>query len=542
MTDVQTAPEDSAEITATYDAVIVGAGFAGMYMLHKLRGLGFTARVYDAAGGVGGTWYWNRYPGARCDVKSIDYSFSFDPELEQEWEWSEKYATQPEILRYANHVADRYELWPDMQFDTRIEASAWDGSRWTVRTNQGDVVSAQHLIMAVGTLSTPKLPEITGIQTYAGETYQTSKWPHEGVDFTGKRVCVIGTGSSAIQSIPIIAAQAAHTTIYQRTPNFSMPAGNRALGDDEVGDVKSNYREYRQAAKESFFGVPIKGEPVSAFEVSEDERTQTFQAGWDDGNLVGLIGAFNDILFDQAANDTAADFIRNKIRSIVKDPEVAETLCPFNHPVGTKRPCLDTNYYETFNRPNVDLVDLLKTPITEITPTGITTSAGHVECDAIVFATGFDAMTGSLVAVNVQGIGGVTLKEAWEDGPMTYLGVAVAGFPNFYTVTGPQSPSVLSNMMVSIEQHVDWIADLMAHMRERGFSSIEATPEAQVAWVEHSTELADQTLYPRANSWYMGANVPGKPRVFLPYIGGCGPYREKCDEVAANGYDGFKLA
>ena len=541
MTDVQTKPE-AAEITATYDAVIVGAGFAGMYMLHKLRGLGFTARVYDAAGGVGGTWYWNRYPGARCDVKSVDYSFSFDPELEQEWEWSEKYATQPEILRYANHVADRYELWPDMQFDTRIESSRWDGSRWIVTTDQGDVVSAQHVIMAVGTLSTPKLPEVPGIDTFTGAKYQTSKWPHEGVDFTGKRVAVIGTGSSAIQSIPIIAAQAVHTTVFQRTPNFSMPAGNRPL-DGKERQIK---RELPRA--------PPGGEGVvlrrpdrrrGGLGVRRRRRrsaTATFQAGWDDGNLVGLIGAYNDILFDKAANDFAAEFIRNKIRETVKDPDVAETLCPFNHPVGTKRPCLDTNYYATFNQPNVDLVDLRKTPITEITPTGIRTTAGDIECDAIVFATGFDAMTGSLVAVDVEGVGGATLRDGWTDGPTTYLGVAIAGFPNFYTVTGPQSPSVLSNMMVSIEQHVDWIAEAITYLRDHGLTTIEATPEAQEAWVAHSNELAEETLYPLANSWYMGANVPGKPQVFLPYIGGCGLYRERCDEVAANDYEGFKLA
>jgi len=540
MTHVKTDP-DAGEITATYDAVIVGAGFAGMYMLHKLRGLGFSARVYDAAGGVGGTWYWNRYPGARCDVKSVDYSFSFDPELEQEWEWSEKYATQPEILRYANHVADRYELWPDMQFDTRIESSRWDGSRWIVTTDQGDVISAQHVVMAVGTLSTPKLPEVPGIDTFTGAKYQTSKWPHEGVGFTGQRVAVIGTGSSAIQSIPIIAAQAAHTTVFQRTPNFSMPAGNRPLDGSEK-EIKSRYRDYRQAAKESFFGVPIAGDTVSAFTVSEEERNRTFQAGWDDGNLVGLIGAYDDILYDKGANDFAADFIRNKIRETVEDPDVAETLCPFNHPVGTKRPCLDTNYYATFNRPNVDLVDLRKTPITEITRTGVRTTAGDIDVDAIVFATGFDAMTGSLVAVDVEGVGGATLREAWTDGPQTYLGVAIAGFPNFYAVTGPQSPSVLSNMMVSIEQHVDWIADAMTYLRDHGLTTIEATPEAQEAWVAHSNELAEETLYPLANSWYMGANVPGKPRVFLPYIGGCGVYRDRCNEVAANDYDGFKLA
>ena len=544
MTDVQTTRQGTDEITATYDAVIVGAGFAGLYMLHRLRGLGFTARVYDAAGGVGGTWYWNRYPGARCDVQSLDYSFSFDPELEQEWQWSEKYSTQPEILAYANHVADRYDLWPDMQFNTRIEASEFDeeSGRWIVRTDQGDVVSAQHIIMAVGTLSTPKLPEVPGIETYQGETYQTQKWPHEGVDLTGKRVAVIGTGSSAIQAIPLIAEQAAHVTVFQRTPNYSMPAGNRPLGDEEVTERKADYPGYRQLAKESFFGIPIPGDPKMCFEVSEEERADTYQTGWDAGNLVALIGAYGDILFDKAANDTAAEFIRNKIRDIVEDPEVAETLCPKDYPVGTKRPCLDTEYYATFNRPNVRLVDLRKTPITQMTPVGLDTTEESFEFDVVVYATGFDAMTGSLVAVDVRGVGGVSLKEAWADGPMTYLGLAVTGFPNFYTVTGPQSPSVLSNMMVSIEQHIDWIADCMGHMRDNGYQTIEATPEAQLAWVEHSNELGEATLYPLANSWYMGANVPGKPRVFLPYIGGVGVYREKCDEVAANGYEGFKLA
>ncbi len=544
MTTVTTTEPGSGAVTATYDAVIVGAGFAGMYMLHKLRGLGLSARVYDAAGGVGGTWYWNRYPGARCDVASVDYSFSFDPELEKEWVWSEKYSTQPEILRYANHVADRYKLWPDMQFDTRIESSYFDeaAGRWTVRTSQGDVVSAQHLVMAVGTLSAPKLPEIPGIESFKGATYQTSRWPHEGVDFTGLRVGVIGTGSSAIQSIPIMAAQASEFTVFQRTPNFSMPAGNRPVSQAEADEIKAGYPNYRQAAKESFFGVPMPADIKGCFEVSDEEREATYQAGWDAGSLVGLIGAFNDVLYDQKANDTAAAFIHNKIRSIVKDPEVADALCPTNHPVGTKRPCLDTGYYETFNLDHVRLVNLLKTPITEITPTGINTAEESFEFDAIVYATGFDAMTGSFVRVDIRGRDGQELKEVWKDGPKTYLGLGVAGFPNFYTVTGPQSPSVLSNMMVSIEQHIDWIAECMEYMADQGFATIEPTSDSAEAWVEHSIELGDQTLYPMANSWYMGANVPGKPRVFLPYVGGCGPYREKCNEVAAKGYEGFELA
>ncbi|MGF1599760.1 MAG: flavin-containing monooxygenase [Acidimicrobiales bacterium] len=544
MTDLQETRVASDEHTADYDIVIVGAGFAGMYMLHKARQLGLSARVYDAASGVGGTWYWNRYPGARCDVTSMDYSYSFDPELEQEWTWSEKYATQPEILRYANHVADRYDLWPDMQFDSRIEGATFDetANRWTVRTSTGDVVSCQHVVMAVGTLSAPKLPEIEGVDAFDGEVYQTQRWPHEGVDFTGKRVGVIGTGSSAIQSIPLIAAQAAHTTVFQRTPNFSMPAGNRPLTDEEVAERKAAYRDYRAACRESFFGIPIEGEPKMAFDVSEEERDATYQAGWDAGNLVGLIGAYGDVLFDKAANDTAAEFIRRKIRSIVDDPQLAEDLCPDDYPVGTKRPCLDTGYYETFNRENVRLVNLRRNPITKITATGVETADETFEFDAIVYATGFDAMTGSLVNVDVKGRNGVTLKEAWADGPRTYLGLAAAGFPNFHLVTGPQSPSVLSNMMVSIEQHIDWIADAVAHLRDHGLHTIEATPEAVDAWVTHSNEVGDQTLYPLANSWYMGANVPGKPRVFLPYVGGVGPYRQKCDEVAAAGYEGFVLS
>jgi cyclohexanone monooxygenase len=532
------------KFTASHDVFIVGAGFAGMYLLHRMRGLGFSARVYDKAGGVGGTWYWNRYPGARCDIRSLDYSYSFDPELEQEWEWTEKFATQPEILKYANHVADRYNLRTDMQFNTAITSAIWDDSRkrWTIETDKGDVVDAQHFVLAVGTLSTPKLPEIPGIETYKGDTYQTSLWPHEGVDFTGKRVAVIGTGSSAIQSIPLIAAQAKQLTVFQRTPNFSMPAGNRALTKEEINEVKSDYRNYRIAQQTSFFGQPINFEQVPAFSVSHEDRVATFQGGWDRGDLVGLIGAYSDILTDKKANDTAADFIRDKIRSIVKDPEVAEALCPYDHPVGTKRPCLDSNYYATFNLEHVRLVNLRKTPITEITPVGINTTDEQFEFDAIVYATGFDAMTGSLLKIDIRGKGGIKLANQWEDGPTTYLGISVANFPNMYTITGPQSPSVLSNMMVSIEQHIDWITDLFVSMRDKGQKVIEATQKAQDEWVAHNAEVGNATLYPLANSWYMGANVPGKPRVFLPYLGGVGPYREKCDEIAAAGYPGFVLS
>lgn len=544
MADSKNGNATNGDVTATYDVVIVGAGFAGMYMLHKMQGLGISARVFDAAKGVGGTWYWNRYPGARCDVMSHDYSLSFDPELEQEWTWSEKYATQPEILEYANHIADRYELWPDMQFETRINSAAFDEEtkRWTVRTSQDDVISAQHVVMATGTLSAAKQPDLPGHDTFAGETYMTSSWPHEGVDFTGKRVGVIGTGSSAIQSIPIIAEQCEHLTVFQRTPNYSLPAGNRPTDPEFISDLKSDYPSYRQAAKESFFGVPVAVTEVCALDVDEAERNALYQQGWDSGSLVGVLGAYADLLFDKSANDTAAEFVREKIRATVNDPELAETLCPTDYPFGTKRPCLDTGYFETFNRDNVRLVDLRKTSLQSMDAAGVSTTDEHFDFDIVVYATGFDAMTGAVTRVDIQGVGGTKLADEWEGGPQNYLGLCVAGFPNFYVITGPGSPSVLSNMMVSIEQHVEWVSDLIEHMRDERKATIEPTLDAQEKWVAHVAESGAATLYPLANSWYMGANVPGKPRVFLPYIGGCGPYRETCDEVAAEGYEGFVLA
>jgi|APGre2960657444_1045066.scaffolds.fasta_scaffold21598_2 cyclohexanone monooxygenase len=545
MSDVMEKSITSENVTQKVDVMIVGAGFAGMYLLHKLRGLGISARVFDAAGSVGGTWYWNRYPGARCDVESINYSYSFDSDLEQEWTWSEKYAPQPEILQYANHVADRFNLWPDMQFDTRIDGAHFNEkeNRWTVKTSKGDVVSAQHLVLAVGTLSAPKLPEIKGQESFKGNVYETMKWPHEGVDFTGRRVAVIGTGSSGIQLIPNIAEQAAQLTVFQRTPNFSVPARNRKLTVETTASAKAAYKAgYRQAARESGFGVPGAVATQSALEVSEEERQATFQAGWDSGTLIAMIGCYTDILVNKEANDTVADFIRAKIREIVKDPVIAETLCPYSHPVGTKRPCLDTNYYQTFNSPHVKLVDLLKTSITDITPKGINTTTENLEFDDIVFATGFDAITGSMVRIDIRGRDGVDLATAWKDGPATLLGLQVTGFPNMFTVTGPQSPSVLSNMMISIEQHIDWITDCISHMKDNGLATVEADKKAQAEWVEHSNEVGMSTLYPLANSYYMGTNVPGKARAFLPYIGGVGPYRKICDDIAAQGYKGFNFS
>lgn len=526
-----------------FEVVVVGAGFAGMYLLHRLRNEGFSARVFEAGSGVGGTWYWNRYPGARCDVRSIDYSYSWDVELEQEWEWSEKFATQPELLRYANHVADRHDLRRDIQFDTKVDFARWDevNRRWLISTSNGDTVSCGHYVMATGCLSVPKSSELDGIDDFAGNVYFSGRWPHREVDFSGLRVAVVGTGSSAIQSIPIIASQASSLTIFQRTPNFSMPAFNGPNDAAEVAEVKENYPAYRREQRYSAGGVVRELPTKSAMEDSEPQRRAHFEQGWKSGSLGGVIAAYNDIRVNQGASDLAAAFVHSKIRSIVNDQAVAEKLCPTNHPIGTKRPCLDTNYYQTFNEEHVTLVDLLETPIVGVTDSGIETSAESFEFDAIVMATGFDAMTGAVVAVDIRGVGGAELKQAWADGPRTYLGLCVSGFPNLFLITGPGSPSVLSNMMVSIEQHVDFVADCLVHLRDAGQTTIEADAGAEAEWVQHVVEVGDATLYPKANSWYMGANVPGKPRVFLPYVGGVGTYRLICEDVVDDGYRGFVL-
>jgi len=524
------------------DAVVVGAGFAGLYMLHRLRGIGFSVRVLEAASGVGGTWFWNRYPGARCDVESLEYSYSFSRELEQEWKWTERYATQPEILRYLNHVADRFDLKRDIQFETRVTKAAFDqpASRWTIETDQGDRISAQFCIMATGCLSAAKIPDIKGRDSFQGKTYHTGHWPHEGVDFTGQRVGVIGTGSSGIQSIPMIAQQAAHLYVFQRTPNFSVPAHNVPLSDEKQKDWKTNSAAYRHEAKTGGFGMLIEHNDKSALEATVEERQREYQKRWERGGVC-MLGAFADLIVNQESNATAAEFIHSKIREIVKDPAVAEKLLPKDHPFATKRLCIDTGYFATFNRDNVTLVDVRATPIEEITPTGLRTSDAEYQLDSIVFATGFDAMTGALSNIQIHGRGGATLNGKWSEGPRAYLGLMVAGFPNLFTITGPGSPSVLSNMAISIEQHVDWIADCLAYLRRHELAGIEATADAENAWVEHVREVGNTTLFPLANSWYMGSNIPGKPRVFMPYIGGVGPYREKCDEVAANGYEGFAL-
>ena len=525
------------------DAVVVGAGFAGLYMLHRLRGLGLSTQVFEAGDGVGGTWYWNRYPGARCDVESMDYSYSFSDELQQEWKWSERYAAQPEILSYINHVADRFDLRRDVQLSTRVTSAVFDdaSSRWTVETDRGDRVAARFCIMATGCLSDAQVPDIPGRETFAGPWYHTGRWPHGGVDFTGQRVAVIGTGSSAIQSIPIIARQARHLFVFQRTPNYSMPAHNAPLDPEYERRVKASYADFRRQARESRVGFVVERSGDSALAVTADEREREYEKRWQRGGL-GFSAAYSDILVSQDANDTAAEFFRKKIRAIVKDPTVAAALTPTDYPLGTKRLCVDTDYYATFNRDNVTLVDLRKTPLEAITPRGVRTPDTEYHVDSLVFATGFDAMTGALLKIDIRGRGGLTLREKWSAGPRTYLGLAVAGFPNLFTITGPGSPSVLSNMIVSIEQHVDWIANCLVHLRAGGHARIEATPEAEEAWVAHVNEVGHMTLYPLAKSWYMGANVPGKPRIFMPYIGGVGVYRQKCDEVAAAGYAGFTLS
>ncbi|MFE5395972.1 flavin-containing monooxygenase [Streptomyces sp. NPDC056568] len=526
-----------------YDTIVIGAGFAGMYLLHRLRDdLGLRVRVYERGDGVGGTWYWNRYPGARCDAESMFYSYSFSEKLQQEWEWSELYPAQPELLRYADHVADRFDLRRDIEFNTSVRGAEFDAatSRWTITLENGQQASAAFLVTAVGCLSASRIPDLPGLESFQGATHHTGRWPHEGVDFTGKQVAVIGTGSSGIQAIPVIARQADHVTVFQRTPNFSVPARNRPLPEEEQRQIKADYPRLRAEARVSAAGAVVEPAVGRALELAESARKSEMDRRWAAGGAA-FMSAFEDTAIDEAANRVSADYVRERIREIVEDPHVAELLCPQDHPIGTKRICVDTDYYATFNRDDVTLVSVRDTPIERITRTGLVAGGREYEVDAIVFATGFDAMTGPLNAIDIRGTDGRVLREEWAAGPRTYLGIASADFPNMFMVTAPGSPSVLSNMIVSIEQHVDWITDAISHARSTGITRIEADREAQDAWVEHVNEVASQTLHPRAASWYMGANVPGKPRVFMPYLGGVGAYREVCDQVAADGYRGFTL-
>lgn len=533
------------------DAVVVGAGFSGMYMLHRLRGLGLSVQVLEAGADVGGTWYWNRYPGARCDVPSIEYSYSFSDELQQEWDWTEVMAAQPEILDYANYVAEKFDLRRDIAFETRVESAHYDESakRWRVTTDDGDVFDARFCIMATGCLSKPNTPDIEGADDFAGPVYHTGEWPHDGVDFDGITVGIIGTGSSGIQAIPEIAKQAKHLTVFQRTPNYTMPANNKPLTSEFRRQAKSNYHEIRETERQSQAGIIGYGfgfggadltEPTESIkETTPEEREQRLE---EEG--FAAIRRYVDVAMDMEANEMACEMYREMVGRIVTDPETAEGLMPRGYPIGCKRPVIDTEYYETFNRDNVTLVDLRKGGIDRITETGIRTEQGHYEFDALVYATGFDAMTGALMSIDVKGRDGKSLQEKWEAGPKTYLGLQVSGFPNLFMITGPGSPSVLSNMIVSIEQHVDWIADCIEHMDTRQLRTIEAKAPAEDAWVEHVNTVANGTMLtaPSCNSWYIGANIPGKPRIFMPYVGGVGTYRQKCDEVAANDYEGFELS
>ena len=527
---------------ADFDAIVVGAGFAGMYMLHRLRGLGMSARVLEAGGGVGGTWYWNRYPGARCDIESVQYSYQFDDDLQQEWTWAERYAAQPEILAYANHVADRFDLRRDIRFDTRVSRAAFDEAAdlWRIETEAGERLAAPCCVMALGCLSAANLPEFPGRDSFEGPTLHTGQWPHEGVDFTAMRVAVIGTGSSSIQSLPIIAAEAAHTTVFQRTANYSVPAHNRDLSPDHVAAIKAGYPALRERARLTPSGIDFDFRAHKALETPDAERVEEYERRWAHGGL-SFLGSFADLLFEDEANRTAADFVRGKIRELVNDARTAELLTPKNI-IGCKRLCVDTGYYAVFNRPNVDLVDVSEHPVESITPKGVVAHGVEYKVDAIVFATGFDAMTGALNRIDIRGRAGLALKDAWDGGPRSYLGLAVAGFPNLFTITGPGSPSVLTNMLPSIEQHVDWVADCLDAMRARSARRIEAEVEAQNAWVAHVNEVADLTLRSTCSSWYIGANVPGKPRVFMPYVGGVPAYLGKCKAVAANGYEGFRMS
>ena len=527
------------------DVLIVGAGFGGLYALHRARSMGLTAVVCERGDGVGGTWYWNRYPGARCDVESLEYSYQFDEDLQQEWDWTERYAAQPEILAYLNHVADRFELRDGIQLSTTVKAATFDEAeqRWLVAT-VGKVARTfrpQFLIMATGCLSSTNTPDFPGKEVFAGDTYHTGTWPQEGVDFTGKRVAVIGTGSSAVQSIPIIAQQAADLTVFQRTATYAVPAHNRPADPEEVADIRARYAEFRAANRLQGSAFDSRHPPrdVLVLSESEEEREAEFDRRWNRGGL-SFLRSYLDLLLSDDANEIAAEFVRRKIRSIVDDEATAELLCP-SQVLGCKRLVIDSGYYETFNRQNVHLVDVSTEPISELTSEGLRVSDTPYAFDAIVFATGFDAMTGALLGMEITGRDGLRLADAWKAGPVNYLGLQIPGFPNLFTVSGPGSPSVLTNMAVSIQQHVEWITDCIKSVIDDGHQTIEAESSAAGEWVNHVNTIADLTLFPSCNSWYLGANIPGKTRVFMPLVG-FPDYEAKCNEVAANGYEGFVLA
>lgn len=526
-----------------FDAIVVGAGFAGLYMLHRLRGLGLSARAFDRAGDVGGTWYWNRYPGARCDVESLNYSYSFDEDLQQEWSWSERYAGQPEILSYARHVAERFDLRRDINFETLVRTARFDDTDgvWHIETDRGGRASGRWLIMASGCLSLPRVPDFPGLEEFAGDAFHTGRWPHEPVNFSGQRVGIVGTGASGIQCVPIVAAQAKHLTVFQRTASFSIPARNGPMDARHEAAIKARYADYRREALETGSAV-VRDKVVaqSIFELDPDAREAALERYWQRGGT-DLLKAFADLGRDKAANDIVAEFVRRKIRAKVADARNADLLTSQTDPIGTRRVSLDSGYFETFNRPNVSLVDLRSEPLVSFTTNGLRTAAGLYALDSIILATGYDAITGPLLDIEIVGTAGVRLRDRWSDGPRTYLGLMIAGFPNLFTITGPGSPSVLTNMIVSIEQHVDFIAGVLELARDRKMGRIEAEAEAEASWVAHVNEVASATLHVSSSSWYRGMNVPGKPVIFMPYVGGFHVYRRKCLEIVAAGYRGFRL-
>ncbi|SOC42722.1 flavin-containing monooxygenase [Ureibacillus acetophenoni] len=527
-----------------FDAVIIGAGFSGLYMLHRLRELGLSVRVIETGNDVGGVWYWNRYPGAKCDIESIYYNYTFSKELYQEWTWTSKYPEQEEILNYLNYVADKFDLRKDIQFETRITAAQYEetNNQWNVELNNGTSLKAKYFISGVGCLSAANVPNFKGLDRFKGNWYHTGNWPKEKVDFSGKRIGVIGNGSSGVQAIPEIAKEAGHLTVFQRTPQYTIPARNYKYSPEFIQKTKDNYEEIRRIMHESPTGNGLQIRNISALSVSPEERTQTYEKAWQEGGFA-LTSTFNDLFTNEVVNESVGEFIRGKIKEIVKNPETAKKLLP-NYLFGTKRPILDTGYYETFNRENVTLVDVKSDPIVEITPNGLRTENEEYELDVLVFATGYDGMTGPLFRIDIRGRDGVSLKEKWEDGAAvrTYLGIATAGFPNFFMITGPESPSVLVNMPSAIEQHVDWIADCIAYLNQNNLDTVESTSEAEEAWSKHCREIAEMTLYVKTDSWYTGANIEGKPRSFLIYLGGFDYYKQKCNEISAKGYEGFVLS
>lgn len=525
------------------DAVILGAGFAGLYMLHQLKSKGFSTIVYETGDGVGGVWYWNRYPGARCDIESIYYNYTFSKELYEEWTWTSRFPEQEEILRYLNYVADRLKLRANIQFNTRVKAAHFDEeqNKWLVYLNDGHQVLAKYFITGIGCLSAANVPKFQGLDQFSGEWYHTGHWPHEKVDFTGKRVGIIGTGSSGIQAIPVIAKEAKHLTVFQRTPQYTIPARNHLYDEGFIRETKGNFENLKHAMRNSVSGTPFAYNHPSAIEDSDHHRQEVFEEAWAQGGFA-FASTYKDLLTNEQSNEKAAAFIRSKIRETVQNPIVAEKLCP-KYMYGTKRQVLDSDYFETYNRDNVLLVDVKESPILEITETGIQTATDHFELDMIIFATGYDGMTGPLFKIDIRGRNGVTLKEKWENGAsvQTYLGLATACFPNLFMITGPESPSVLVNMPIAIEQHVEWIAQCIDYLREHDFDVMETNAEAEQAWSKHCREIANETLYVKGDSWYTGANIAGKPRSFLIYLGGFNYYTKRCQEVAQNNYEGFQL-